>query len=376
VRVLHVLTHLGPGGATDNTLLTVAGLDRSRYQVDLAAGPGALEDRARAAADRLVVVPGLCRALGRPADLRAAAALLRLAGGYDVVHTHTAKAGVLGRLAARARRVPVVVHTLHAFPVNDRMPAAERRLLLAVERLAARCADRVIAVCQANGREALALGIARPEQLRVVVSGVPVEAVLRGDAPRARATLGIPPAAPVFGTVTRFMQQKAPLDFVAAAKRVLAGDPSAHALVVGDGPLRPEVEAAVGPERRIHLLGYRDDVPDLLAAMDVVAFSSLWEGLGRALTEAVLAGRPVVATAVNGVPDLVVDGVTGHLVPPARPDLLAGAVLAVLGRPDRGASLGAAGAARVAGRFDVGSMLAGVDQVYLEALAARGVVVP
>jgi glycosyltransferase involved in cell wall biosynthesis len=376
LRVLHVITHLGPGGATDNTLLTVAGLDRSRYEVDLAAGPGALEDRARAAADRLVVLPSLRRALGTPADLRAAVALWRLAGRYDVVHTHTAKAGVLGRLAARARRVPVVVHTIHAFPVNDRMPRLERRLLLAVERLAARCTDRVLAVCHANADEALALRIARPEQLRVVVSGVPVEAVLGGDGSRARAALDIPTDAPVFGTVTRLMAQKAPLDFVTAARRVLTRAPEAHALLVGDGPLRAAVAAAVGDERRIHLLGYRDDVPDLLAAMDVVAFSSLWEGLGRALTEAVLTGRPVVATAVNGVPDLVVDGITGHLVPPGRPQLLADRILEVLALPDRGAALGAAGAARVAGRFDVGGMLAGVDEVYREALAAREVAVP
>jgi glycosyltransferase involved in cell wall biosynthesis len=376
VRVLHVITHLGPGGATDNTLLSVAGLDRDRYQVDLAAGPGALEERARAAADRLIVLPGLCRALGRPADLRAAVTLWRLAGRYDLVHTHTAKAGILGRLAAWARRVPVVVHTIHAFPVNDHMPALERRLLLAVERLAARCAHRVITVCRANGEEAVELRIARPEQLRVVVSGVPVDAVLGGDGPAARAALGIPAAAPVFGTVTRLMEQKAPLDFVAAARQVLAQLPEAHVLLVGDGPLRPEVEAAVGDEPRIHLLGHRADVPDLLAAMDVVAFSSLWEGLGRALTEAVLAAKPVVATAVNGVPDLVVDGATGHLVPPGRPDLLAERVLGVLARPDRGAALGAAGAARVAGSFDVQEMLAGLDGVYREALQARGVPVP
>jgi glycosyltransferase involved in cell wall biosynthesis len=371
VRVLHVITHLGSGGATDNTLLSVAGLDRSRYQVDLAAGHGALEDRARDAADRLIVVPGLCRELGRLGDLRAAVALWRLAGRYDVVHTHTAKAGVLGRLAARARRAPVVVHTIHAFPVNDRMPALQRRLLLAVERFAGRLADRVIAVCQANAKEAIDLGLARPEQLRVVVSGVPTEAVRRGDRAQGRRGLGIPAAAPAFGTVTRFMEQKAPLDFVAAARQVLARETEAHALVVGDGPLRGEVEAAAAGQPRLHLLGYRDDVPDLLAAMDVVVFSSLWEGLGRALTEAVLAARPVVATAVNGVSDLVVDGVTGLLVPPGRPDMLADRILGVLTLPDRGVALGRAGAARVAGRFSVDEMLAGLDAVYQELLEQR-----
>ena len=368
IRVLHVITHLGRGGATENTLLTVAGLDRSRYQVDLAAGPGDLDEDARAAADRLFLLPGLARALGRPADLRAAATLWRLAAGYDIVHTHTAKAGVLGRFAARARKVPAVVHTIHAFPVHPGMSWPARQALLAVERLAARCADRVIAVCDANASEALALGIAAPEQLAVVVSGVPATAVVAGDRARGRAALGLPEDAPVAGTVTRFMAQKAPLDFMVAARRIVAADPAAHVLVVGDGPLRAEVERAAAGERRIHLLGFRDDVPDLLAATDVVAFSSLWEGLGRALTEAVLAAKPVVATAVNGVPDLVVDGTNGYLVPPARPDLLAERVLAVLGLPDRGASLGAAGAARTRGRFDVTEMVAGIDALYREAL--------
>jgi glycosyltransferase involved in cell wall biosynthesis len=371
IRVLHILTHLGQGGATDNTLLTVAGLDRSRYRVDLLAGPGALEERARAVANRLFVLPSLRRDLLVLADLRAAIALWRIVGDYEVVHTHTAKAGVLGRLVARARGVPVVVHTIHAFPVNDYMRPLGRRALLAVERLAARCTDRIIAVCQANASEALGLRIARPDQLRVVVSGVPTELVRAGSRARGRDALGIPAAAPVVGTVTRLMGQKAPLDFVAAAHAVLASVPDAHALIVGDGPMRGEVEASLRGEPRIHLLGFRDDVPDLLAAMDVVAFSSLWEGLGRALTEAVLAGKPVVATAVNGVPDLVVDGVTGYLTPPGRPDLLAARIVEVLGRPDRGASMGADGGARVADRFNVREMLAGVDAIYEEVIGAR-----
>jgi glycosyltransferase involved in cell wall biosynthesis len=370
-RVLHVITHLDRGGATDNTLLSVVGLDRTRYQVDLVAGPGEHEARARAAADRVFIIPSLRRPLRPLSDLRAAITLWRLVGRYDVVHTHTAKAGVLGRLAARARRVPMVVHTIHAFPVNDHMPRAKRWLLLAVERLAASCADRIIAVCQINAVEALALGIAEVGQLRVVASGVPVAAVRAGVGTRVRAGLGIPAGAPVVGTVTRFMEQKAPLDFVTASHRVVAANPDAHVLVVGDGPLRAQVETAVGGEPRIHLLGYREDVPDLLAAMDVVAFSSLWEGLGRALTEAVLAAKPVVATSVNGVPGLVVEGVTGHLVPPARPDLLAARILQLLARLDRGAALGVAGAERVAGRFDVSEMLTGLDAVYQEVAGKR-----
>ena len=370
-RVLHVITHLDPGGAQDNTLLSVAGLDRTRYEVDLLAGPGALEPSARRAADRLLVLGRFRRALVSPSDALIALALLRSVGRYDVDHTHGSTAGVLGRLVAPARGVPVVVHTVHGFPVHDYMPRWQRAPLLGLERLAARCADRIVCVCEANAAEALALGITRPDQLRVVVSGVPTAAVRAGSGGPVRRELGIGDDAPVILTLTRLMEQKAPLDFVAAARRVLEALPSAHALLAGDGPLREQVAAAAAGEPRLHLLGPRDDVPDLLAAADVVAFSSLWEGLGRALTEAVLAGRPVVATAVNGVPDLVVDGVTGHLTPPGRPDLLARRILDVLERPDRGQALGVAGAARIAGRFDVAEMVAELDALYQGALGER-----
>jgi glycosyltransferase involved in cell wall biosynthesis len=370
-RVLHVITHLDNGGAQANTLLSVAGLDRGRYQVDLAAGPGVLESDALASADRLVVLPYFRRSLYSLGDLRAAAALLRLVGDYDVVHTHGSKAGVLGRLAARMRRVPAVVHTVHGFPVHDYMPRLRRRGLLALERVAARCADRIVCVCDANVAEALFLDVARPEQIRVVVSGVPSEHVRSGFGDRARHELGIPAGVPVVGTITRLMEQKAPLDFVEAARRVIKADPEVHVVVVGDGPLRDQVAAAAGGIPRLHLLGFRADVPDVLAMLDVVAFSSLWEGLGRALTEAVLAGKPVVATAVNGVPDLVVDGETGYLTSAGRPDELADRILDVLARPDRGAGMGAAGAHRVAGSYDVDQMVAALDQLYQEALRER-----
>jgi glycosyltransferase involved in cell wall biosynthesis len=371
IRVLHVITHLDPGGAQDNTLLSVAGLDRARYEVDLLAGPGALEPSAQRAADRLLVLASFRRALISPADVLVMLALLGIVGRYDVVHTHGSKAGILGRLAARARGVPLVVHTVHGFPVHDYMPSWQRIPLLGLERLAARCADRIVCVCGANAAEALALRIARPDQLRVVVSGVPTAAVRTGSGGPVRRELGIPDDAPVVLTVTRLMDQKAPLDFVAAARRVLEALPSAHALLAGDGPLREQVAAAAAGQPRLHVLGLREDVPDLLAAADVVAFSSLWEGLGRALTEAVLAGRPVVATAVNGVPDLVVDGVTGYLTPPGRPEELARRILQVLQRPDRGTELGVAGAARIAGSFDVAEMVRELDALYRAALGER-----
>ena len=371
-RVLHVITHLDNGGAQANTLLSVAGLDRSRYRVDLAAGPGVLESEAAESADRLVVLPYFRRSLYSLGDLRAAASLLRLAGDYDVVHTHGSKAGILGRLAARARRVPAVLHTVHGFPVHDYMPPLKRRLLLALERAAGRCTDRIVCVCEANVTEALTLGIARPEQVRVVVSGVPSELVRSGSGDRVRAELGIPADVPVVGTITRLMEQKAPLDFVAAARRVVEADLEVHVVMVGDGPLRDQVTAAAAGIPRLHLLGFRTDVPDVLAMLDVVAFSSLWEGLGRALTEAVLAGKPVVATAVNGVPDLIVPGATGLLATPGDPAALADCVLWLLDHPAEARGMGDAGSRWVRWMFDPARMCALIDQTYCRLLGLPG----
>lgn len=365
-RVLHVITHLDHGGAQDNTLLTIEGLDRRRFSVDLVSGPGVQVDRARQVADRLVLLPYFRRTLLNPMDLFVLIRLIRLCGEYDVVHTHGSKAGVLGRIAAACRGVPAVVHTVHGFPVTPRDPWWRRLVLLGIERFVARMTDRVVCVCDRNADEALELRIARPHQLSVVVSGIPLDDVRGvGD---ARAELGIPPGAPVVGTVTRLMEQKAPLDFVAAARVVLERCPQAHVLLIGEGPMSEAVHEAAADLPRLHLLGHRADVPRLLATMDVVAFSSLWEGLGRALTEAVVAGRPIVATAVNGVPDLVVDGVTGFLCPPGEPAVLADRITDLLSRPDRGRSMGEAGAHRIGDRFGVREMVDGLTDVYDECL--------
>jgi glycosyltransferase involved in cell wall biosynthesis len=368
-RVLHVMTHLDHGGAQDNTLLTVAGLDRSRYVVDIASGPGVLEDEARRVADNVHILGSLRRPLVDAGAASTLLALARISADYDIVHTHGSKAGVLGRLAARMRGVPVIVHTVHGMPVNDFMSAAQRKVLLATERAAARCADSIICVCDANLDEVLALRIATPKQARVVVSGVDEAGVTGGDGVRIRAELAIPDDAPVVGSITRLMEQKAPLDLITAMRQVVTARPDAHCIVVGEGPLYDDVIRAAAGYDRIHVLGFRSDIADIVAATDVAAYSSLWEGLGRALTETVLAGLPVVATAVNGVPDLIVEGRTGHLVPARNPELLAERILDVLALPDRGRAMGAAGAARIRGKFDTTHMIAGIDATYQEYLA-------
>jgi glycosyltransferase involved in cell wall biosynthesis len=373
--VLHVLNHLDHGGAQDNTLASCEGLDRDRWRVVVAApGGGAQAARAARVADAVVDLSHLRRDVAPahegPAyqELRHVIARLRPA----VVHTHGSKAGVLGRLAAAAESVPAIVHTLHGMPVTPATPVWLRPVLLTAERRAARRAHEVVCVCDRNLAEARELRIVPPGQGVVVASGVDEElfASARTAARRAdvRHRLGLPPDAVVGIWVGRLMEQKAPLDLIEAARQALAGNTDLHLLVVGDGELRPEVELAAAGLARLHLLGYRDDVADLLAAADVFVQSSLWEGLGRALTEACLVGLPSVATAVNGIPDLVSPGRTGLLVPAARPDRLAGALLEAVSDLARLRSWGEAAASAVRGRFDTSAMVAGLDAVYQRCL--------
>jgi glycosyltransferase involved in cell wall biosynthesis len=252
-------------------------------------------------------------------DARAYGEIGRLirSGGFDVVHTHSSKAGVIGRLAARRSRVPAIVHTSHGLPVNPDMPLLERTILLSAERLASRMCHRVIAVSEATAREIRALRLARADQLAVIPSGVRIP---NGDLPAretARAALGVAPGAgPVVGWVGRHFPQKRPELVVRASRRLLERVPHAQVVLVGDGPLLESTRQLAAGDDRIRVLGHRSDIDNVYAAMDVFLLASAWEGLPRTVLEAQAAGVPVVSTRVSGIPEVVHHGRTGLLVDP------------------------------------------------------------
>lgn len=369
-KVLHLITHLGVGGAQDNTLSTVEHLDRTRYEVHLASAPGGdWEERGRSVSDRFFVVPHLVREIRPAGDARALGELVSLLRQeeYDIVHTHSSKAGVLGRVAARLAGVPIIVHTVHGFPFHPYMSPVVRSLFVMTEKWTARLCDKLIMVSELNRRDAVRLGIAPADKMVTIYSGIDLAVFSRPvDPHEKRQQLGLDSPGPVVGTVGRLADQKAPQNFVLAAQRVLRERPETQFVLVGDGPLRSEVEALIGPERRIRLLGNRPDVPEILCTLNVFVLSSLWEGLGRALTEAMATGVPVVATSVDGVPELVQDGETGFLVPPQRPDLLAHQIIYLLDHPDVAQRLGAQARIRVSPQFDMQHMVSRIDLLYGE----------
>ena len=373
-RVLHVITHLGVGGAQDYMLHAVQGLDRARFVADIAAGTDERdwEGRARAAAQAFHPIAALRRPL-RPADdaraLGQLAALMRR-GRYDVVHTHSSKAGALGRLAAALAGVPAIVHTVHGFAwFQYHMSPRTQRFYKLVEAVSALYSSRVLTVCESNARDLARERLVPARKITTIYNGFDLAPfdVEVDRAAKCRA-LGLDPARPVVGMIGRLADPKAPLDFVEAARLAGTQRPDAQFVIVGDGPLRPAVDAAIAAGAPVRVLGMRADVPEILPMLDIFAASSIWEGLSRAVAEALLARRPVAATAVHGTPELVIDGVTGLLSPARRPDLLAENMLRLLNDAPLAARLAAQGQAHARQLCSVAGMVQQIEDVYAAAL--------
>lgn len=376
-RILHLITRLELGGAQQNTLFCAAHHDRDRFEVHLLAGRGGILDEEALAIPeaRVELLPSLMHPIAPFRDLET---LLRLrtyfkAHRIDLVHTHSSKAGILGRAAALLAGVPVIVHTIHGWSFNPTQPAWLRGAFAGLERGAAAFTDRLIAVSAANRDAGLRRRIGSASRYTVLHSGIDAESFRRAGRTRAevRGSLGWDDSYTVVGSIACLKPQKAPLDFARAAAAAYAIDPSLRFFIAGDGELRPQLETLIGElglRDVVRVLGWRRDVPDLLRAMDLFLLTSLFEGLPRAVLQAMAAGVPVVATAVDGTPEVVEDGVTGLLVPPGRPDLAAGRLLE-LERDERLRRRCVEGARRRLDRsFDIRRMVRDLDKLYLSLL--------
>jgi glycosyltransferase involved in cell wall biosynthesis len=375
IRVAQVVTRFiaGAGGVA---LRGGRALDPDRYQITvLAADGGSLLAEAERSGFKVVRLRHMVPELDPRADARALREVVdRLgAGAFQVVHTHSAKAGALGRWAARRVGVPAIVHTFHGFPFHDYQSTFRRRGYIEVERRLGRITSRFLAVGAAVAADAIRLGIAPCDRIRVIAAAVggglpPTTPASRA---RARRLLGLPLDVPVIGTVGRLDYQKAPGDMLAALTQL--GRPDVRLVWVGDGPLRAKTERAIaahGLGDRFRLLGERQDVPAILPAFDVFAMSSLYEGLPCAVVEAMTCGIPVVATAVNAVPEIVVPGRTGLLARPHDPASVARGMAWLLDHPEEAVRMAGAGKEQLGDRF--GSEALGRDLQETYALALEG----
>lgn len=373
LKVAHIITRLELGGAQQNTLYCCSHHDPKRFDVILLTGPGGLLDaeaKSRSDRYRTYFLPSLRHPVHPWWDLVAffRIVLILRKEKVQVVHTHSSKAGILGRWAAWFARVPRILHTVHGWGFHSGQPFLLRWFYQWLERRAAKITDVLITVSRDNRREGLAHGIGREDRYRVIHSGIePREFVLGAEeAARARRKFGSEKR-PCVLVLSNFKPQKSPLDVVRVAGILSVRIPNVLVLWAGDGELRPQVEEDLkgrGLSGNFELLGWRDDVPQLLAASGALLLTSLYEGLPRVVLQAMAAGKPVVATDVSGTPEAVAPGQTGFLHPPHDWEGMADSLYKILTDPKLASELAKNGKEALQGTFLIREMLREIEALY------------
>jgi glycosyltransferase involved in cell wall biosynthesis len=384
MRICHVITRLIVGGAQENTVSSCIGLRKLGHDVDLVSGPqtgpeGSLSDQATAAGVPIIIVNELRRAPNPWLDVSAGAALRRLFVGkrYDVVHTHSGKAGFAGRIAARQARVPIVVHTIHGPSFYRYQNPLGNWAFRWAEQMAGACTTQFVSVADAMTEQYLAAGIGAPDQYVTIHSGMNINAFL--NAPRddsIRESLGISKDDLVVGKMARLFRLKGHEFLFAAAPRIVAAVPNVKFLLVGDGIYRERFERLVtgmGLRSRFVFAGLvpPQEIPRFVASMDLLVHLSLREGLPRAIPQALACGKPVVAFDVDGAREVCLDGQTGLLVRAEDGTALAGAVIRLLQDTSLAHTMGAQGRELVTESFSEARMVQQLDGLYRRLWAAR-----
>jgi len=324
INILYVITKLELGGAQKQLLSLVRGLDKERFNpYILTAYDGLLVDAAKD-------IPGLklirCRFLERPIRLIKDILALFFIYGFiknnniDIVHTHSSKAGILGRLAAKASGVRTIIHTVHGWSFHDYQSGITYYFYLFLEKLCAYFSSAIVVVSQWDKRQAARQLAGRQDRYKLIRYTINYEEFRnKTEASQARKEFGLSEADLVIGMVACFKPQKSPLDFIKLAGAIKKDFPNAKFILVGDGILRKKVCALINKlnlKEQIILTGWRNDIASILSCLDVFVLTSLWEGLPIAVLEAMAAGLPVVATDTGGISEVVLHGKTGYLVKP------------------------------------------------------------
>jgi glycosyltransferase involved in cell wall biosynthesis len=389
VRILRVIARLNMGGPALHVSYLTSGLAQRGYETTLVAGSLSLGEGSMSyVADRLgvrvVALPELHREIALLRDVRAVFRLAKLIRTErpHILHTHTAKAGAIGRLAAvlagRARP-PIVVHTFHGHVLRGYFGPVRSGFFRLLERWLARVATALVAVSPEVRDDLVALGVARPEKFTVIRLGIELRDRVRPDddgRTQMRRLLGVSPERFVVGWIGRMTAVKRTGDVLLALKALRDRGVDACLCMVGDGPDRNDVEErahALGIVRHCFFLGYQDDVAPFYAAFDALLLPSGNEGTPVSAIESLAGGRPVVATRVGGVPDVVRDGKDGFLVEAGNVDGLADRLAQLAADAALRARMGAAGRERVLARYSVERLLDDIDRLYRDLLAAKGI---
>ncbi len=380
-HVLHAITKLELGGAQENTLYTLQNLSRERYNLFLAANDeGILIEKAKELRGvKTFFIPELIRPINPIKDLIALLRLFRFCKRekIDIIHTHSSKAGILGRWAARLAKVPIITHTIHGWGFYPGQNPLKRGLFIFLERMTGRITDRLIAVSRANIKTGIENRIGEKEKYTLIRSGIKLLEFqnVEGNIAEKKKELGLEEDTKVVAMIACFKPQKAPLDFIRVAKRVIEKKPKTQFLLIGDGELKAAIERLIKElnlEKKVILTGWRRDIPQILKVIDVLALTSRWEGLPRVFPEAMASGLPIVATEVDGAPEAVEEGVNGFLVSVGDIEGMAERIITLLDNPERAEGMGRKGREKVFPEFDIDLMVKKIDNLYQELARDKG----
>ena len=371
IKLLHVITHLPIGGAQDNTLYTVELLNKDKYDISLSCNlNGELVSRAKKVKHlKLYDVPNLRREVSIINDIRAFLYLYKFIKkeNFTIIHTHSSKAGFLGRIAAMLNKTPIVIHTIHGFAFHDYMNSFKKNIFIYLEKLSAKWTHGLVTVSNLNKKKVVDLGIAPIEKLKNIYSGIDLTLFINEKNDQFRKELNLDSNHLLLGSVGRLSNQKDPITMIEAFCIVIKRFPNAHLTLVGDGELRDEILIKINQLQlngRVHLTGNKNDPWKIYHSLDLFIMSSIYEGLGRSITEALSCGVPVVCTSVEGVPEIVRDNETGILVPPKDPGALATGIIKSLNDMDNARKMAEEGRKFVNENFDVKKMVDDIDTLY------------
>ncbi len=383
IKILHIITRLIRGGADENTILNIRGLEQDKFEVDLIVGgesdPAIL---AQLAGIKCTVISSLKRNIFPWWDV---IALLKLAyfikkGRYQIVHTHTAKAGFLGRIAAKLSGTPIIVHTLHGTTFHDSINPVAKKIYIALERFVAYFTDKFLTVGDDLKNKYLDKKIGHLDQHTTICSGFDIAAFVETgrltDAIRHQELnkIGISEDNIVIGTVSRLEPRKGHVYLFQAAKRIIDQFPHAKFLIVGEGYYRTKLEQQVEQlslSDSIKFIGYRADIAKIISIFDVFLLTSLWEGLPRVLVQAAMLGKPIVTFDVEGAREVVKHGVNGFIVPLRDTESLAQKLLVLVGNLELARGMGRHGKEIVRDHWAATTMIEKTKHVYEELIAAK-----
>lgn len=379
IRVLLVATRLTIGGDT-NVILDIASYlnNHPNFEVHLAAGPVPAHEvdltyQANERGIPLLNIPSMVTYISPWHILRSSAELFAhiRKGKYDIVHTNNAIAGAAGRLAAALARVPVIIHHVHGWGLQEDMSKMTKMLYINSERFSATFTNRLIAVSKPNIEKGLTYKICREDKFKLIYNGIPLEKFQQHvDKQAICLELGLDPECKIVGMIGRLDKQKNPLDFIRAAAMVAENYPKVQFVIAGDGPLRAECESLIKElnlSQKFFLLGYRNDIDKIYPILTLTALSSLWEGLPVVFQESMIAGKPIVANNVDGAQDVISDGKTGYLVSPRQPQEMADRIATLLNDEALCDQMGIS-AQKIAEQFSSEGMIKQIEFLYLELL--------